>query len=41
MQPNLTHFVDLKIDAVSQLHITYCLDSKLIYSLQGRVGRGG
>lgn len=32
MQPNMTHFVELKIDAVSQLHITYSLDSKLIKS---------
>lgn len=32
MQPNMTHFVELKIDAVSQLHIT--LHSELIYSLQ-------
>lgn len=33
MQPDMTHFVELKIDAVSQLHITSCLDFKLVYSL--------
>lgn len=30
----MTHFVELKIDAVSQLHITDCLDSKLTRSLE-------